>query len=335
MSEREWVDDIRKVIKYRILDPQKEQSLRSQIRQLTFIQDTVSQSVLEQYEGSPYPRWIKTGIREKGRAIGAVLRGTPLFLNLGDYVSPENPEILIAGCGTGQHALTTASKFSNARVLAVDLSLSSLSYALRKTEELRLSSIEYAQGDILELGSLGRRFDLVECIGVLHHLSDPLAGWRVLVDLLRPGGLMKIGLYSEIARRAIIDGRSLIDEKGYTTSSQDIRQCRQDIITMAEAGNRTMAEICNGGDFFSLSNCRDLLFHVKEHRFTLPQITAALQKLDLKFLGFELRDQRVLKMFKISHPSTSALTSLSLWHEFELENPDTFRGIYQFWCRKM
>ena len=145
---------------------------------------------------------------------------------------------------------------------------------------------------------------------------------------------MRIGLYSEIARQVIIRGRALIAEKGYTTSPKDIRRCRQDIIAMAEDGNQEMAKMFNIKDFFSLSDCRDLLFHVQEHRFTLPQIGAALQAFKLKFLGFELQDRRALRNFTTSHPSKSALTSLDLWHEFELENPDTFRGMYQFWCKK-
>jgi SAM-dependent methyltransferase len=187
----------------------------------------------------------------------------------------------------------------------------------------------------MELGDLGRQFDLIECVGVLHHLGDPLAGWRVLVDLLQPGGIMQVGLYSETARQHIISGRSLISEKGYTASSEDIRRCRQCIIAKAEDGNREMAKICNSQDFFSLSNCRDLLFHVQEHRFTLPQIEEALQALKLEFLGFEIRGQTALRKFRKSHPNKRALTSLSLWHNFELENPDTFGGMYQFWCKKM
>ena len=335
LCEREWADNIKEVIERQISEPREERSLRSRIPRLTSIQNTVSQSVREQYEENPYPRWINTGIGGKGRAIGAFLQGAPLRLDLGDYDSPESPEILVAGCGTGQHAIITASRFSNARVLAVDLSLSSLSYALRKTKELDFSNIEYAQVDIMELGNLGRRFDLIECVGVLHHLDDPLAGWRVLVDLLRPRGLMKIGLYSETARQHIISGRSLIAEKGYTASPEDIRRCRQDIIAMAGDGNRKMAEICKSRDFFSLSNCRDLLFHVQEYRFTLPRIEAALQALELKFLGFEMRGQTALRKFSKSYPSRRELTSLSLWHKFELKNPDTFRGMYQFWCKKM
>jgi len=335
LSEREWAGDIKEVIERQISEPLIEKSLRSRIASLTSIQNTVSQSVRKQYEENPYPRWIKTDLRDKGEPIGFVLQGAPLRLDLGDYVSPENPEILVAGCGTGQHALNTSARFSNARVLAVDLSLSSLSYALRKTEELNVSNVEYAQGDIMELGSLGRRFDLIESVGVLHHLGDPLAGWRVLVELLHPRGLMKIGLCSETARQNIVSGRALIAEKRYTASPDDIRRCRQDIIAMAESGNRKMAELCHGRDFFSLSNCRDLLFHVQEDRFTLPRIQAALTSLKLKFLGFEIRSQRILEKFRKSHPNRHALTSLSLWHTFELKNPDTFQGMYQFWCKKM
>ena len=308
LCEREWAGDIMKVVKLQISEPQKEQSLRSSISHPTSIRDAVSQLVREQYEENPYPRWIKTGIVSNGRTISAVLRGAPLRFELGDYDSPENPKILVAGCGTGRHALATASRFSNAHVLAVDLSLSSLSYALRKTKELDFSNIEYAQWDIVKLGSIGRQFDLIECSGVLHHLGDPLAGWRVLVDLLQPGGVMKIGLYSEIARQVIIKGRSLIAEKGYTTSPKDIRRCRQDIIAMAEDGNQEMTKLCNYKDFFSLSGCRDLLFHVQEHRFTLLQIGAALQAFKLKFLGFELQERRALRNFTKSPVSYTHLT---------------------------
>ena len=181
LCDRDWVDEVKEVILRQIQEPREEQSLRSQIPQLTSIDDTVSRSVREQYEENPYPRWFKAGLSKNGTAIGSVLRSSSLRFDLGDYQTPENPDVLVAGCGTGQHALGTASRYLNAQVLAVDLSLSSLSYALRKTQELGLSNIEYAQADIMELGGVGRQFDLIECVGVLHHLGDPLAGWGVFV----------------------------------------------------------------------------------------------------------------------------------------------------------
>ena len=334
LSDRKWDGDIGDVIKRQIAEPLEELTLRSQIPCLTPIEDTISQSVREQYEENPYPRWVTTGLENKSRLIGTVLQGAPLLLDLGNYNSPKNPEILVAGCGTGQVSIFAASRFSNVRVLAVDLSSGSLSYAMRKARELGFTNIEYAQADILEMSGLGRQFDLIDCSGVLHHLENPLAGWQVLTGLLRPGGIMKIGLYSETARQNVIAGRALISRKGYTSSPADIRQCRQDIIAMAADGDQMMTGLCRKGDFFSLSNCRDMLFHIQEHRFTLPGIEEALRVLGLAFLGFEMRDQAPMREFKKLHPGRHTNTSLSLWHDYELENPDTFRGMYQFWCKK-
>lgn len=335
LSEGEWTGEIKEVIWRQILQPHKEQKLRKQIPTLTPISDTVSLSVREQYEENPYPQWIKVGIPPRTHSIAEMLQSDSLKLNLGNYVSPEQPEVLIAGCGTGQHAIMAASNLGNARVLAIDLSLSSLSYAMRKTKELGLSDIEFAQADIMELGLIGQQFDLIESVGVLHHLCDPVSGWQILVNLLRPGGLMKIGLYSQLARRDVVAGRAMIAEKHYSTSAEDIRTCRQDISAEAACGNQQMESLCRRGDFYSTSECRDLLFHVQEHRFTLPQIQTILNKLKLQFLGFELKAKESLLNDGKEGSKKYKQSSLSHWHQYELKNPDTFRAMYQFWCKKI
>lgn len=216
-------------------------------------------------------------------------------------------------------------------MLAVDLSISSLCYAKRKTRELGLTSIEYAQADLLKLGSLDRSFDVIESSGVLHHLADPWAGWQALLSLLRPDGFMKLGFYSEVARRNIVRIRTLIAERGYASTADDIRRCRQDLMDLDKSAD--FGTTINSPDFFSISACRDLLFHVQEHRMTLTDINAFLSGNNLQFLGFEI-ETPVLHAYKQRFPDDRAATNLGQWQIFENENPDTFAGMYQFWIQK-
>ena len=145
---------------------------------------------------------------------------------------------------------------------------------------------------------------------------------------------MKIGLYSEIARQSVANARREIAKKEYTSSPDDIRRYREEIMNMDAKSDPETSKPTNYNDFFTLSECRDLLFHVQEHRFTLLQIQEALNDLGLKFLGFALRKSWIRNEFGKLYPKKDALVSLALWHQFELKNPNTFQGMYQFWAQK-
>lgn len=324
-------DSLRGLFKRQVGDVLEEASLRPNIPCLEEIDAPVSVAVREQYEENPYPRWVNTKLPQKPLAISAIVKNLELRLKDDAQVFSDRPEILVAGCGTGQHSIVTASRFSNCQVLAVDLSRASLSHALRKTQELGLSNIEYMQADILDLGKLRRQFDLIESVGVLHHMADPIAGWQVLVDCLKPGGLMKIGLYSELGRKFIVEARGIISTMGLGSGDDDIRRFRQHVINH-DVGD-TLKQVTRMKDFFSISSCRDLLFHVQEHRFTLPQIKEALDTLGLTFVGFEFSKKAMKRRLIREHPDPQAAYSLDAWHEFEIANPKVFR-LYQFWVQK-
>ena len=100
-----------------------------------------------------------------------------------------------------------------------------------------------------------------------------------------------------------------------------------------EATAGRFGELLESGDFYSVSACRDLLFHVQEHRFTIPQIADCLGELGLNFLGFSL-DRSIAKRYAARFPEDVSQTSLDGWNEYELENPSTFVGMYQFWVQK-
>jgi SAM-dependent methyltransferase len=196
-----------------------------------------------------------------------------------------------------------------------------------------LQNIDYAQADILKLGALGRSFDHIEAIGVLHHLADPEAGLRVLLSLLRPGGEMRVGLYSETARRVIVDARALIAARGFEANADDIRQCRQEILR--DGNGERWKVLINAKDFYNTSGCRDLLFNVMEHRFTIPKIAALVSVHGLAFLGFDFPEKSpALEKFQRQFAEPAALTDLDRWQTFEAANPHTFAGMYTFFVRK-
>jgi hypothetical protein len=167
---------------------------------------------------------------------------------------------------------------------------------------------------------------------VLHHLADPVAGWRVLLSLLRAGGMMRVGLYSELARRHVVRARDLVAEEGFAPTPSGIRACRAAIL--ARQDDPLLARVARGEDFYSLSGCRDLVFHVQETRFTLPRIAELLSELDLEFIGFEWPDTDSPARYRERFPDDPGQTDLARWHQFEADRPETFVLMYQFWVRK-
>ena len=326
------LDNLEEVKSRLIEEPFNERAIVSKIPMLGEILDNVSSKVRSQYEENPYPRWVKIGIPTKTKSIAETCAEANLHLHFESIKNIIAPDILIAGCGTGQHSIGTATNFSDCRVTAVDLSLASLAYAKRKTTELGITNIEYLQADILKLSQLKQKFDIIESAGVLHHMNKPMDGWRVLVDLLKPSGLMMIGLYSELARQHIVEIRKEITLQKVGTSESEIRKFRW---SLAESDDKNHQLLTTSNDFFSLSALRDLIFHVQEHRFTFPQIKNCLDELGLEFCGFNSDAKDVVSNFKNLHGKDSDICDLTLWDQYEKSDPRAFAGMYQFWCQKL
>lgn len=320
----EWPDFVTALLRQQISEPFAEAEDRRTIPALTAVDDATSLEVRQQYEENPYPRWTNSTAAAPVDEMAA--DGTANGSGQADGGFRQT--ILIAACGTGRHAVDVAQCWPQAEILAVDLSRASLAYARKKTREARVGNIEYAQADILKLGEIGRSFDRIEAIGVLHHLADPKAGWRVLLSLLKPGGRMRVGLYSESARRAIVGARAVIAERGYPPTAEGIRALRQTII--ADRDREPWRQLLDtSADFYCTSGCRDLFFNVMEHRFTIPEIERYLAELDLSFHGFDL-DPATTERFRRQYPGATAWTNLAHWHTFETAYPDTFRRMYVF-----
>lgn len=331
LAEKRWSAAIDALVTQQVREPLAERAIRTEIPQLTKIEDEVSQKVRQQYEENPYPRWDVAGRPVKvlpfapwsASRVGRVMRWQR---NAGEPLA-----VLTAGCGSGRQAVETALQISGIDLLAVDLSLTSLAFAARKAKEAGVTNIQFAQADILRLASIGRRFDFIESTGVLHHMREPHAGLSVLAAILKDDGMMRLALYSEAARQSVVRVRQRIAEQGLLADEEGIRHCREMIASLDEEDPER--EVVRFTDFYTMSECRDLLFHVEEHRFTLPALGAFLAGAGLELIGFELEPWQ-LAQFRTVFPGEDALGNLDSWCEFEKCNPDFFAAMYQFWVRK-
>jgi ubiquinone/menaquinone biosynthesis C-methylase UbiE len=328
---RSWPKYISGLLTEQIEAPDAERKLRSSIPQITRIADGTSVAVRKQYEENPFPRWVNVPFN---RPMPVIDEWMPQYFPFGRFRKigkGANLDVLIAGCGTGYHSITFAQVFPGARILAVDLSLASLCYAKRKTREMGITNVEYAQADILELGGLERRFDIIASSGVLHHLAEPEEGWRTLVQVLQPNGCMQIGLYSQRAHRNLISAQRFLVERGFTPSVESIRRARQELVTAA-ATDASLASVLTFTDFYCTSEFRDLYLPTQMHRFTIPKIQSFLDKNRLEFIGFSV-ENAVRERF-LAHFPPEAESDLSLWDKFEAEYPDSFAAMYEFWVQK-
>jgi len=321
---------LKAVLMHCLAEPLEEAALAREIPSFGTIENAVSQAVRDQYEEHPYPRWLSLP-HLVSMSMSAMLRRKFPHAALPPHL--EGPiDVLVAGCGTGRQPIATALSLARTQVLAVDLSRSSLGYAKRMALRFGASNLSFLHADLLALGEVGREFSMVEAVGVLHHMEDPMAGWRVLCGRLRSGGLMRIGLYSELARADVAAARERIAHLGLVPTARDIRAFRQRVLFGDE--RERLPTLSSSKDLYDLNGCRDLLFHARERRYTIPELREMLQALELEFLGFDLADQRMFRAYCAENPEDPSGSDLARWARFEAMHPDTFSGMYVFWCQK-
>ncbi len=312
-------------------DGLEEQAIRASMPALKPITDTTSRAVQALYEENPCPRWLHLPHRMPRRPAAWLREMFPGF-------SPppflrEDLKLLIAGCGTGQQAISVALEFPQANITAIDISRSSLAYAARMANKLDIGNIHFLHTDILDAGLLDETFDMIQSVGVLHHMRTPLDGWRVLTGLLREGGVFKAGLYAERGRQGVVKCREMIAQEGIGSSHKEITDFRHRL--MGESVDRKLFSFMERVDFFTTSMCRDLLFHVQEIRYTPKQLKDELDAVGLRFIGFEGLEEEIemVAAYRKAFPHDPHMSNLDNWELLEAGQEDPPEG-YMFWCQK-
>lgn len=287
--------------------------------------DAVTEAVAAQYRDWPYPPW--------SRITPPRPQTLPSWIEARDGGRPSGlpvaADLLVAGCGTGREAALWALRFPDSRITAIDLSEASLAYARERCAALGLERIRFRRLDLHNVADLGRKFDFISCSGVLHHLADPEEGWAALADALKPGGAMRVMLYSKIARLKVRAAqRHLADLVGRPADAGLLREARRRLI------GRAPDLLATWSDFYTLAGVHDLLLHRHEDPFDVPRIARALDRLGLELLAFDLPTPRHRARYREEHPGDPGFRDVAAWASLEKREPFLFQAMYDFHCRK-
>ena len=202
-----------------------------------------------------------------------------------EYVS--NLDVLVAGCGTNQAAVLAYTN-PQARVVAIDVSGSSLAHHRFLQERYGLANLELHQLPIEELPSLDRDFDLIVSTGVLHHLADPNTGLRALAHKLRPDGVAAIMLYAKYGRIGVEMMQSVFRDMGLRQDEASLAIVR-DALTSLPADHPLASYLTVAPDLDVDAGVVDTFLHGRDRSFTVPDCLELVESAGLVFQDWLLK----------------------------------------------
>jgi 2-polyprenyl-3-methyl-5-hydroxy-6-metoxy-1,4-benzoquinol methylase len=213
----------------------------------------------------------------------------------GQKPSHQDIRILDAGCGTGSGTDYLIHLNPQAEVVGIDLSEKALEVAQERCRRSGVianhaKSVSFYNLKLEEATKLSGEFDFINCVGVLHHLPDPVKGIQALAGKLAPGGLLHIFVYAELGRWEIQLMQKAIallqgDKRG--DYRDGVKVGRQIFANLPE-DNRILKQ---EKERWSLENHRDEAFadmyvHPQEIDYNIDTLFELINASGLEFVGF-------------------------------------------------
>jgi SAM-dependent methyltransferase len=266
------------------------------------------------------------------------------FCTGGLLPAKASPRILDAGCGSGVSTEYLAHLNPTANIVAVDISAGTLAVA---QERIRHScpagdrSIEFRHLSLYDLDQIEGEFDAINCVGVLHHMLEPIRGIKALASKLASGGILHIFVYAVIGRWEI----SLMQEAIALLQSQNpnaglkqgVKIGRDIFATLPESNRLVQREKTR----WQLENNRDECFadmyvHPQEIDYTIDTLFELIEASGLEFVGFSNPQTWQPERLLANNPELLALAqALPAREQYRLiELLDTDIAHYEFFlCR--
>ncbi len=250
----------------------------------------------------------------------------------------QNIRILDAGCGSGVSTEYLVHLNPEAEVVGIDLSAGTLAVAKERCDRTHVSDrVQFHQLSLFDADQLDGEFDLINCVGVLHHTADPIRGIQALAKKLAPGGIFHIFVYGELGRweiQLMQKAIALLQGAHRGDYTDGVRVGRQVFAALPENNRIKKRE----QDRWSLENHRDECFadmyvHPQEIDYSIPTLKELIQASGLDFLGFSNPKVWQLDRLVGSNPELmSRAAHLDEWERYrlvELLDPDSITH-YEF-----
>ena len=246
-----------------------------------------------QYEAYPYPP------RDPADEAKRLITGSPSNIAeiehyvFGRKLAEDRPfRVLVAGGGTGDATIMLASQLAarglTTEITHIDISGASLDVARARAAARKLDTINFVQGSLTDLATLGLdKFDYIDCCGVLHHLPEPAAGLNSLVAALGPEGGIGLMLYGRLGRTGVYEAQDLLrliaDDLPNAERVETARALLDDLPpTNWLKRNSHIGDHRNAGD----AGIYDLLLHRQDRAYSVAEIFALAAEAELEITGF-------------------------------------------------
>ena len=244
--------------------------------------EEVSSLVARQYEAFAYPQPFADLEEEISKGYYQV--GDPALY--GPVLWPRGRpqgrlKILVAGCGTVQAAYAAYMNPGD-EVSGIDLSEASLAHERFLQDKHGLANLKLFKGDLLEIASLGERFDVILCTGVLHHMADPAAGLSALRGVLALEGVMVLMLYGATVRTGVYMLQDAFRRMGIAQSPQGVAQVRQ-VLKELPARHYAQDYIRAADELKEDAAIVDTFLHPQDRAYTVPQLLELVESAELEF----------------------------------------------------
>ncbi|MEO3705945.1 class I SAM-dependent methyltransferase [Trichormus azollae] len=202
----------------------------------------------------------------------------------------QDVRILDAGCGSGVATEYLVHLNPHAQIVGIDLSAGTLEVAKKRCQSSGADRVEFHHLSIYDVEQIPGEFDLINCVGVLHHLPDPIRGIQALAKKLATDGLMHIFVYGELGRWEIqlMQKAIALLQGNITGDYHDGVQVGRKIFASLPENNRIVKR---EKERWALENQQDECFadmyvHPQETDYNIDTLFQLIDASGLEFIGF-------------------------------------------------